>query len=201
MMVGRCIAEWAKVDDELFRIFRDCVGPYEQCAIIYYRTPSLSVRLELTDEIIKSVFPKPPRKSGGHDHSSVTAWKDAIEGFRDLLATRRRIAHQPIAVQYGPTWPLSMDLSYMLAPPSWFEIYVNQHEQLRGEFPPLKVDDLVAHLTAVTSLRDRLQHFFSDVLTKRSSTSSAPSPPPTTPLIQETDPSTKPQRRRKPSPP
>jgi hypothetical protein len=56
MMVGRCIAEWAKVDDELFRIFRDCVGPYEQCAIIYYRTPSLSVRLELTDEIIKSIF-------------------------------------------------------------------------------------------------------------------------------------------------
>lgn len=203
MMVGHCITEWAKVDDELFRIFSDCVGPYEQSAIIYYRTPGLNVRLELTDEIVKSVLPRPPRKSGGHAHPSVTAWKDTVEGFRGLLGTRRRIAHQPIVVKHGATWPLNLDLSYMLAPPSWFEINVSQHEQVRSDEIPaaLNVDDLEAHLTAVATLRDRLQHFFSNVLTKRESASSAPSLPPTIPLIQETDPSTKSQQRRKPSPP
>jgi hypothetical protein len=62
------------VDDELFRIFRDCVGPYEQSAIIYYRTPTLNARLGLTEEIVQSVLPKRPKKSGGHYHPSVKAW-------------------------------------------------------------------------------------------------------------------------------
>jgi hypothetical protein len=202
MMVGRCIAEWAKVDDELFRIFRDCVGPYEQCAIIYYRTPGLDVRLHLTEEIVKSVLPKTQRKSGGHDHPSVTAWKAVAKDFRDLLGTRRRLAHHPVAVQHGSIWPLNLDLSYMLAPPSWFEINVSQNEQLKsGELPALKVHDLEVHLTAVTAIRDRLRHFFSDILTKRESTSSAPFPPPMTLASQQTGPSTKSPRRRKPSPP
>jgi hypothetical protein len=37
MMVGYCIAEWARVDDQLFRIFQACLGATaEQCAIIAY---------------------------------------------------------------------------------------------------------------------------------------------------------------------
>jgi hypothetical protein len=39
MMLGYCIAAWADVDDLLFRIFRECIGPHLQCAIIYYKTP------------------------------------------------------------------------------------------------------------------------------------------------------------------
>ena len=35
------VAAWAEVDDWLFRIFRDRVGPYDQSAVIYYRTPGL----------------------------------------------------------------------------------------------------------------------------------------------------------------
>ena len=72
MMLGYCISAWAEVDDLLFRIFRDCVGPYEQCAIIYYKTPGLEARFSLTDEIVKSVLPK--KLPGEHDHPSVQAW-------------------------------------------------------------------------------------------------------------------------------
>jgi hypothetical protein len=43
-ILGRCIVAWAHVDDELFRVFRDCVGPTEQCAIIYYRLGHARVR-------------------------------------------------------------------------------------------------------------------------------------------------------------
>src|SRR5580704_18065915 len=92
-MVGYCIAEWASVDDELFQIFRHCVGPIEQSAIIYYRTPGLKPRLDLTEELVKSVLPKRTKKSGGHD--------PAVADFEKLLGTRRRIAHQPIMVRQG----------------------------------------------------------------------------------------------------
>ena len=191
MVVGYCIAEWASVDDELFRIFRHCIGPYEQSAIIYYKTPGLEPRLSLTDEIVISVLPKPARKSGGHDLPEVTAWKAAITDFRNLLAIRRRIAHHPVAIRQQP---LAWDVSrFDLPPPSWFEIYVNEHEQFRtGEIPALKVEDLKVHLLALTLLRDRLHHFFYDVLIKLKPTSAAPSPPPPTAKSQQTDHATKP---------
>ena len=44
MVMGYCIAAWAAVDEQLFLLFSDCVGPHEQAAIIYYRTPGLDVR-------------------------------------------------------------------------------------------------------------------------------------------------------------
>jgi hypothetical protein len=66
IMIGQCIAAWAQVDDELFRIFRSCLGPYEQSAIIYYRTPGLDARFGLTDEIVRSVLPERPNPALGH---------------------------------------------------------------------------------------------------------------------------------------
>jgi hypothetical protein len=200
MMVGYCIAQWASVDNELFRIFRECIGPYEQSVIVYYRTPGLDVRLSLVDEIVKSVLPKPSRKSGGHDHSSVISWKSAIAGFRDLLSIRRRIAHHPIAIRHEP---FRAGVSRAgEAPPSWFEIYVSQHEQLRAnDLPALKVKDLRSHQAAVVSLRDRLHRFFYDVLTKPKPTSSASSLRPKTRKSPRMDRATKPRPQRRPSHP
>jgi hypothetical protein len=102
-MVGLCILEWAKVDDALFEIFRRCVGPYEQSAIIYYRADGLNYRFDLTDELVRSVLPKRVRKSGGHDHQSVKAWEAAKLDYHGLLGIRRRIAHHPLVVRSVPT--------------------------------------------------------------------------------------------------
>jgi hypothetical protein len=172
MHVGYCIAAWAQVDDELFRIFRNCLGPYEQSAIIYYRCPGLDVRLGITEELVQSVLPEPERKSGGHDPPELKAWKQAVGDFRQLLAARRRIAHHPIAIRYQPFMAGISRAGE--APPSWFEIYVSQHEQLRtGDLPALKIEDLRKHQIAVIRLRDRLHRFFHDVLTKPKPTSRA----------------------------
>src|SRR5271163_2220003 len=126
LMVGYCIAAWARIDDELFRIFRACVGPYKQSAIIYYRTPGLDMRLGLTDELVLSVLPKKDRKSGGHDHPSVKAWKAAKSGFSDLLAIRRRIAHHPAEVKTAP-YGRDHRLGWDPSPAVSFEIYASQH--------------------------------------------------------------------------
>lgn len=185
MMVGYCIAKWARVDDELFQIFRDCIGPYEQSAIIYYRTPGLDLRFGLTSEIVMSILPK-PQKPGVHEHPSVKAWKTATDDFENLLSTRRRIAHQPVKMETGRhqfAGPFNTTLFNTL-PPSWFEIYVNQHERLRkrsAKLPPLRIPDLKSHLIAVDSLAQRLNHFYHTVLTKRAAesppSSSLPTPP------------------------
>jgi hypothetical protein len=175
--IGYCITEWAVVDNELFRIFQDCLGgPIEQAAIAYYRTPALDLRFGLTDEIVQSALPKKTRKSGGHDHPSIKVWKVATADFKKLLAIRRRIAHHPVmekvdppSTTFGPEGP----------PRSWFEIYVGQHEQLRSksaDLPALAIDDLNEHWRAVYALSDKLRHFYQDVLIKRREEPLPPTP-------------------------
>jgi hypothetical protein len=170
LMVGYCITDWARVDDSLFAIFRACLGPIEQSAIIYYRTPALDLRFKLTDELVLSVLPKRVRKSGGHDHPDVKAWKKAIEGHSDLLSVRRRIAHHPVDATYktGPHSALigaaipgsSMPGNADLVPS--FEIYASAQERLRSKEKnemPLGVGDLKTHRVQVNQLRDRLHAF------------------------------------------
>jgi hypothetical protein len=215
-MIGQCIAEWARVDDELFRIFRDCVGPYEQCAIIYYRTPGLNVRLGLTDEIVRSVLPNRQKNSKQRDHPYVTEWKEIYKEFDSLLGIRRRIAHHPVEIKQMPMafgfgeagdrvgfdqGPFG-DFSAQW-PESWFEIYVSQHERLRKKaagLTPLLVTDLRAHLFATGALSSRLRKFFYEMLTKPAEASLPPESPPQSDPSLKTDFPTKRQPRRRSSP-
>lgn len=179
LMMGECVAAWANVDTQLFRIFHECMrAPLEQCAIVYYRTPGLDARFGLVTELVQSVLPKRPRKSGGQDHPDVKAWKTAIAGYQKLLSVRRRVAHHPVAIRREPHrigQRIGADL------PSWFEIYVGEHERLRekdADLPALKADDLWEHVIAVSGLTRRLHLFYHIVLLpKRSAELSQPVAP------------------------
>jgi hypothetical protein len=75
LMVGSCITEWANVENVLFNICWRSIGcAVERAAIIYYRSPSIDTRLNLTDELVRSVLPKPQRRSGGHPHADAKLW-------------------------------------------------------------------------------------------------------------------------------
>jgi hypothetical protein len=152
----------------------------------------------MTDEIVRSVLPKPDRKSGGHDHPSVVAWKGLKKEFSELLATRRRIAHHPVensmnfgallagmrgaagAVNSLPVNVAAVNASFP-PPESWYSIYVSQHERARGyasDLPRLTAKDLESHLTAVNALNLDLGLFFQNILTKRESPPPSPNPLP-----------------------
>ncbi len=163
LMMGQCIASWAQVDDALFRIFQACVGPPEQCAIIYYRQPGLDIRFGLTEEIVVSVLPKRERQSGGHDHPDVATWKDIVRTGKKLLETRRRIAHYPVMLHMVHIEPSRVGEP----PPAWFEIYVNQHERMRGrqsDIKPIHINDLSVHLLLTMELQGRFNRFFFEIL-------------------------------------
>jgi hypothetical protein len=186
-MIGRCIAEWAQVDSRLFLIFRDCLGPYDQSAIIYYRMPGLDLRFGLTDEIVRSVLPRRPQKSGAHDHPSVKAWLKAKGDYQQLLATRRRIAHHPVIVKRGglffdmPAGFLDVPMGFFDAPPFVrYEIHVGRHEALReksADLPSLGLQELMTRRVAVAALKERLRLFLSDVLIKQHQERPRPTPP------------------------
>jgi len=184
MWVGYCITAWAEVDDVLFCIFRDCVGPSEQCAIIYYKTPGLEARFSLIDEIVRSVLPK--KSPGEHDHPNVLAWNKAIKDRDELLGTRRRIAHHPVAVRmdiYRRGTFNSAPFGRMpigatgAAKFSWVELYMSSHEKMRGrrsDLPPLRLEDLKKHYDEVGTMAARLLGFLINALSKPKEISSQP---------------------------
>jgi hypothetical protein len=163
-MIGYCIAEWAKVEDELFRICQLALRcPKEHAAIIYYRTPGLNARLTLTDELVRAVLPK--HKAGAHPHADLKFWSDVLKQTQHLLPTRNRIAHHPVDLRSAAFY---LDVSYLDVPPeSWFEIYESQNEQLRAKSSdksPLLVGDLRAHHTLTTGISNILSRFYYEKL-------------------------------------
>lgn len=169
-LVGRCITVWAWIDDELFRIFHCCVGPREQCSIIFYRLPGIDARLSLTDEIVRSILPK--KMAGVHDHESVQKWKNIIKQIRGLLTTRRRIAHHPVTLQSAPPFqfgvtPFGVGLfDDKLAEPT-LAIQVGEYEKLRpreSDEGGLTKQELFAHLQSVRSIANSLNSFLRNAL-------------------------------------
>jgi hypothetical protein len=200
MTMGYCIAAWAQVDNELFRIFADCMALTDHSAIIYYRTPGLDVRFGMADEIVKTTL-LPSWERPGHGDPRIKAWKAATKGVRDLLSVRRRIAHQPVTPRQEP-FRCGMPLGERA--PSWYEIHVSRHERLRdnaAKLPPLTITDLRKHRAEVAMLTDRLAAFFHDVLTKPETAFSPPIRPPRWVPGSGTDRPAKRLRRRQSSPP
>jgi hypothetical protein len=177
LLIGHCIANWAQADEQLFYICRECIGPYEQSAIIYYRTPGMDIRLNLVDELVKSVLPKRKRKSGGHDHPLVKQWNDIVAGIKNLLSVRRRIAHQPVQT--------TANLLLLFANPSAFNenafrISPSDHEKLRekeSDVSPIVIDDLREHLLAVDEFTQRLRGFREKLIAQTSASPAQDSPP------------------------
>src|SRR5580704_6556881 len=163
--VGYCITPWADVEEHLFEICGKALAcAKERAAIIYYKTPTVDARLSLTDELARSVLPKPKRKSGDHPHADVTTWAELRNRIRSNLETRNRIAHDPVhkreitvPLRYAPAFPGTHSLSATV-----FESNVSQNEMLRGKddgSKPLFSGDIMAHFFIAKGLANETQNF------------------------------------------
>jgi hypothetical protein len=170
--VGACITHWADIEEELFEICLACLGcTRERAAIVYYRTPTIDSRLNLVDELVETVLPKPERPSGGHHHPHLMRWRGIRVDFRRAIGVRNRIAHQPIE----PRRQMVTGASYQ---ETWFEISSAANEQYRKKsvtpLPPLRLKDLQTHYRTVMSLRQALRSFRAEVLPSHGVTSPPP---------------------------
>jgi hypothetical protein len=154
VMVGRCIAEWGEIEERLFNICWDCLGPYEQSAIVYYRTPSIDARLTLIDELIECVMSKEEIDLSGYEPT----WKATIKLVRGLLSTRRQLAHHPIK-------EINNYLVYHTKWQNWaegpvFRVRASEHERARGKRDDeLYIDDLHEHHSSLEGAKLMLDQF------------------------------------------
>jgi hypothetical protein len=173
LMVGNCITQWALVEDALFEIcWRALQSPRERAAIVYYRSPTIDTRMNLTDELVRSALPKRERQSGGHDHPDIKLWDKLVSDFKKLLRIRSQIAHQPLMWRLGQTG--AADPAGRPIVESWFEIYVSRTEALRAgasKYKPLRIEDLQKHLVNVSQIAGRLYDFARLTLPRHAATS------------------------------
>jgi hypothetical protein len=166
-LVGVAVTDWAHIDQELFRICANILKSHEQhSAIVYYRTPTLSARLTLVDELINTIFPKPSKKSGAHISQSEKMWAKLRTDINDELSVRNQLAHSPSGLMIeSPGEPIM---------PHWvtdvrFASYMSATEKLRGRLDTrkeLRVDDVKDHLKKVKDLFIRLRNFRESELLK-----------------------------------
>jgi hypothetical protein len=167
-LLGRAIVAWSYVDDELFRIFSECLyqGASEQAAIIFYRTPTLDARIKLTDEIVRSILPGRARRSGGHDHLSVKQWRSLLNEIEALLVIRRSLAHHPVSYTYER---VLAETDTIDRPTLRLELKAGEYERLRttsSKQSPVRREDILTHLTSVRQKAKDLNDFSRDVLSR-----------------------------------
>lgn len=156
---GRCIAVWAEVESGLFDLSWHALGTLKPlAAIVYYGAPTLNARLSLTDELVRAVLPKPPKKNGGHPPKPVKHWAMIAKEIRDHLSIRRRVAHHPVTLFIGTPEP-EVSLVFL----------TGQHELARGkDMPsPIRIKDLQAHYVHLRGIKDNLTQFLRSELAPR----------------------------------
>jgi hypothetical protein len=172
MYVGFCITAWAKIEEKLCEICQEVLGTSRlNTAIVYFKTASISYRIQLVDELVRAALPKPSGRGKKTIPPALQTWINITQKFNRLLPIRSRIAHHPVQVKYKvmnkdgspnidpPGTPLRFEDALFV--PS-FEMFMSFDEQLRGRHPkakPLNTDDLSIHAVEVTLIASELERF------------------------------------------
>jgi hypothetical protein len=157
---GVSVTQWAYVEDYLFMTCHKCLRTprYDLASIVYYRFPGIDSRLQLVDELLKANLPERKPKMGGHEHADVRRWSVIHGEIRNLLKTRRRIAHHPMRAR--------MDFES-----EGFRLHIETSfaEELRGRgkrLPPITKTDLTQHVRQLQAAIEKLKHFYEETLPK-----------------------------------
>jgi hypothetical protein len=134
LMIGRCISEWASLEETLFDIFCTVLGADSALsAIVFYKTPTLDSRVTLTTELIEARFPTLP---GEHHHQFLKEWY-AIRGeIADQIVYRNLMAHHPVDDAGDGNYKIAQiqsesDIGFYFRKPKAYKVETSKSEQLR----------------------------------------------------------------------
>jgi hypothetical protein len=155
-LVGQCIKAWATVEDKLFDICDKLLKTDRYfVSVIFFRTPTISSRLDLTDELLAVRFPKTTEQNQKLYHPVVAEWKLIKTEIVRLLPERNSLAHDPVKMNINALTPTT------------FETSTSRKEKLRGkEARRVEETALSRHLSDVNAISQSLEKFISDALSR-----------------------------------
>jgi hypothetical protein len=163
--VGRAITQWASVEAQLFGIVLSVLKcTARQAAIVFYRTPTLEQRLQLTNDLLATVFPQPADNPGTHPHPGFTVWSSLQKELRAEMPVRNRLAHQPVELS-ADVWKHDTTGEITIGP-LLFGTGISSAEALKKgrSDAALRVDDIKAHAARISGFPERLLAFRSGPL-------------------------------------
>ncbi len=170
MNVGACITQWAAIEGALYEICHKALrSDHHGTAIVFYRTPNLRQRLELTSELVYARLPKRTRRNGGHDHPHVDRWKALSKEFIALLEDRNHIAHtQAVGIPIIPhriTANGNTVIINIMTDEHIYELRASFYENFRtGTRKVIKQEDLPSLIDRLAKLRAELMLFDNEIM-------------------------------------
>ena len=154
MYVGFYLTRWAFVEESLFLICSSVLGAdAPRAAVVFFRTPTLSSRIELISELMAVRFPPSVRRNGGHRDKRFKTWERLSIRVKALVPLRNSVAHHPPVFKATGirTWIETLEDGSQAvrvntdALNQRFELYKSHHKRLRErdfEEENITVEDL-----------------------------------------------------------
>ena len=121
-LVGQCIKAWATVEGKLFEVCELLLKTRPHfVSVIFFRTPTISARLDLTNELLTVRFPNIKQGNQEIDQPVMLEWKYIKAEINRLLPQRNSLAHDPVIRNIDVRMPTS------------FETATSPKERLRGK--------------------------------------------------------------------
>jgi hypothetical protein len=148
--VGNCVTQWAFIDRHIFRLFKiSSKTDTIQAAAIYYKSKTLSQRIELADELLRYAIP--PEQYRGE-------WKRLRHLLvDDLIPTRNIIVHSP-ARRIGSSDGTKPIYIYDLYIESYEQVLNKTHKGLKGK-TSIGQADLERHVLETREVEAQLKAF------------------------------------------
>ncbi len=163
LMIGRCISEWAAIEETLFDIFCIVLGTEAVLAsVVFYKTPTLDGRITLTNDLIDAIF---PTRAGGKPHPLVKEWKAIRQCHVDIVPYRNLMAHHPVDEVGSGSFQISdlrsvYDLYGLSFHPRTFKVETSKSDQLRKRtVRSISDSEMSRYLPKVQALHGRLEAF------------------------------------------
>jgi hypothetical protein len=104
--VGRCIKEWAAIEQDLYGIFRSAVAsPHKPvAAAIYWNAPTVDARIRLITAVLSARIYPNGKPAGSHGPKEFDDWQKLVNRAQPLGEFRNFLAHSPAhwSAELGP---------------------------------------------------------------------------------------------------
>jgi hypothetical protein len=165
--LGRAIAEWANVEEQLYHIVQSVLGcAAQRAAIVFYRTPTLESRIQLADDLLQTVFPQTSDNPGSQPHPGYAVWTQIQKDLRKETPIRNRLAHQPVELRAAVWQHKSGEISIG---PLKIVTATSLAEAMKKGIgdEPLDFEHIKSHIVRVSAFPGRLLQFRSGPLGTR----------------------------------
>ena len=171
-LYGRCINEWAFVEERYFDFFAFALGATRKnAAILFYEWKEFSTPAKLTNSLMENVLHKGPYKAHLKSWSAIAKKIERHRPFRNELAHEPIRGFRRLRISFRKKPPLTEEERKKSGLGQFHEVYRSPIKVLGGRNPKLfkntlpviRIEHLEEHHKEVRAIREALNQFATEL--------------------------------------